>query len=131
MSLERRLVDVSRTHADLVIPRTQIELGEEARPMELVQQLVDDGDGERVLDGERVERPVVDAETPRPIRLLDEEDRGRERRVAAPYDALLDHRGALPLQFILVGRWVPVRSDGHQQRARLEDDAVVTCTWWW
>jgi hypothetical protein len=76
MSPERCLVDVGWAHADLVIPRTQIELGEEARPMELVQQLVDDGNGECVLDGERVERPVVDAEAPRPVRLLDEEDRG-------------------------------------------------------
>jgi len=32
--------------------------------MELVQELVDDGDGERVLDGEGVQGAVVDAETP-------------------------------------------------------------------
>ena len=38
---------------------------------------------------------------------------------------MLDHGGTLPLQFILVGRRVPIRVDCHWRRARLEDDAVV------
>jgi len=61
---ERRFVDILRPHPHLVIPRPKVELGEEARAMELVQELVDDGDGERVLDGEGVQGAVVDAETP-------------------------------------------------------------------
>jgi len=64
MCAERRLVHVTRPHADLVVPGSQVELGEEACPVELVQQLVDDWDGECVLDGERVQRTVVDAEPP-------------------------------------------------------------------
>jgi len=125
MSAERRLVDVSRAHADLVVPRTEVELGEEARPVELVQQLVDHGDGEDVLDRERVECPVVDAEPPRAVLLLDEEHRGRKGGVAAPYVALPDHGSALPLQFVLVSRRVPVRPNCHRQRAWLENDVVV------
>jgi len=46
--------------------------------MELVQQLVDDGDGERVLDGEGVQGAVVDAETLGSVSLPDEEDRRRK-----------------------------------------------------
>ena len=41
------LVDVGRPHADLVVSGSEVELGEEAGAMELVQQLVDDRDGER------------------------------------------------------------------------------------
>jgi len=65
--------------------------------MELIEKLVDHGDGERVLDGERVEGAVVDAESPRPVGLLDEDDGRGERRVAASDDALSDHGSALPL----------------------------------
>ena len=97
MSAEHYLVDVAQPHADLVIPRALVELGEEARPVELVQQLIDDGDGECVLDCECIECPVVDIEMPRRVWLFDEEHRGQERRVAAPHDALLDHGGTLPL----------------------------------
>jgi hypothetical protein len=61
---ERRFVDVLGSHPHLVVPRPQVELGEEVRPIELIQELVDDGDGERVLDGEGVQGAVVDAETP-------------------------------------------------------------------
>ena len=125
---ERRLVDVPQPHADLMIARAEVELGEVAGPVELIQQLVDHGDGERVFDSERVERPVVNAEAPRPVRLLDEEDRGRERGVAAPHDALLHHGCALPLQFIFVRSGVPVRPDSHRQRAQLEDNVVVAGT---
>src|SRR5699024_230923 len=79
-----------------------------------------------VLDRERVKRPVVDADTPRSVRLLDEEDRGRERGVAATHDALCDHCCTLSLQLIFVGRRVTVRPDRYRQCAQLEYDAVVT-----
>ena len=44
--------------------------------MELIKQLVDDGDRERVLDRKRIEGAVVDVEPLRSVWLLDEEDRG-------------------------------------------------------
>lgn len=54
MGAEHRLVDVLWSHAQLLITRPQVELGEEARPMELIEELIDDEDGESVLDGERI-----------------------------------------------------------------------------
>jgi len=78
VSAECRLVDVGGPHANLVVPRPQVELGEEAGAVELVEQLVDDGDRKRILDGERVQRTVVDAKAPCPVRLLDEDDRRGE-----------------------------------------------------
>jgi NAD(P)H-hydrate repair Nnr-like enzyme with NAD(P)H-hydrate dehydratase domain len=56
----------------------EIELGEEPGAMEFIQELVDDRDGECVLDGDGIQRAVVDAESPRAVCFLDEEDRGRE-----------------------------------------------------
>jgi len=50
------------------------ELREEPRPMELIQELIDDGDREDVLDGDSIEGTIVDAEALRSISLLDEQD---------------------------------------------------------
>ena len=49
VSAERRLVDVLRPHEHLVVPRAQVQLGEESRAMELVQQLIHHGKRELVL----------------------------------------------------------------------------------
>jgi hypothetical protein len=125
MGPERRLVDVGGQHAYLVISGAQVELGEEAGAMQLVQQLVDHGDREGVLDGEGVQGPVVDAETPAAIRLPDEQHRGREGGVAAPNNALLQHGRALLLQFVLVGSRVPVGSDRYWLCAGLEVDGMI------
>ena len=40
MGAEGGLVDVGWPHPHLVIPRAEIQLGEETRPMELIKQLV-------------------------------------------------------------------------------------------
>ena len=50
MCAERRLVDVGWPHADLMVPRPQVELGEQTSAVELI----DDKDRERVLDSERL-----------------------------------------------------------------------------
>jgi hypothetical protein len=51
----------------------EIELGEEPGAMEFILELVDDRDGESVLDGDGVQRAVVDAESSRAICFLDED----------------------------------------------------------
>ena len=42
--------------------------------MELIQELIDGGDREDVLDGDSIEGTIVDAEALRSISLLDEQD---------------------------------------------------------
>ena len=64
MGAERGLVDVLRPHPNLMVPRPEVELGEEAGAMELVEQLIDDGYQKSVLDGECVEGAVIDTEAP-------------------------------------------------------------------
>jgi len=61
---ERGLVDVVRVHQDLMIAGAHVQLGEEPRPAQLVQQLLHHRDGKLVLDGGVVEREVIHAETP-------------------------------------------------------------------
>jgi hypothetical protein len=56
-----------------MVARPEVELGEEARPMELVEELVDQRDRELVLECQGVKGAVVDAEAPRVVRLADEE----------------------------------------------------------
>jgi hypothetical protein len=75
MSAERRLQDVRGVHSHLVIPGTEVELGEETRAVELIQELVHHRNRKLVLGGDRVESAVVDAESPGPIRLADQQHR--------------------------------------------------------
>ena len=125
MSAKHRLVDVGRPHANLVVPRTQVQLGEEAGIVEVVEQLVDDGYQMGVLHRECVQGMVVDVEPPCRVWLLDKEHGGGECRVAVADDALLDHRHALPLQFVFMRRWVPVQAHCHRRGVGLEDDVVI------
>jgi hypothetical protein len=59
-------------HQHLVITAAEVELGEEACPLEL-QQLVADQDGELVLYCPGVEGAVVDIELPGLVFLADEQ----------------------------------------------------------
>ena len=128
---ERRLLDVRRVHAHLVVPRAEVELGEVLGPMELVEELVNHRDRELVLGHAVVEFPVVDAEAPRPIRLLDEEHGCRERRSTGADDALLQHGGALPLELVLLQLRVPVRPHCHRRGPGQQVYAVVVGAAWW
>jgi hypothetical protein len=61
---ECHYVDVVEVHPHLVVPRAQVELGEEASPVKLVEQLVDHRDGVLVLPCPGVQSAIFDAETP-------------------------------------------------------------------
>jgi len=70
MSSERRLRDIIRMHPDLVVAAAEIDLGEVAGALELVEELVNDRNWKFILHGLVIEGPIVDAESPRPITLL-------------------------------------------------------------
>ena len=125
MSAERRLGDVVDAHPHLMIARAQIELGEEANPMELVEKLVHDGYGKLVLGSLGVEGAVVDAETLGLIRLANKEYRRREWRSARADNPLGEHGVALALQLILLQLGVSVWSHGDRCCSREQMDAVV------
>ena len=94
---ERRLVDVGRIHADLMIPRAQVKLGEEPGAVEFVQELIDHWYGKSVLHSDGVQGAVIHTEAPRAVGLLDEEDRRGECGGTPADQALGEHGGALPL----------------------------------
>jgi hypothetical protein len=64
MRAKRRLGDVLKVHAHLVVPQMKLKLGEEACPKELVEELVNQRDRELVFGGLGVESSIVDAELP-------------------------------------------------------------------
>lgn len=64
MRSEGRLVDVIWMDTYLMVSRSQIELGEELRTMQLVKQLVNHRYRVLVLDSCLVQLAVVDAESP-------------------------------------------------------------------
>ena len=66
---EGSLGDVVGVHPHLMVARAQIELGEEASPVKLVEKLIDDRNREFVLRRLGVEGPVVNAKALGVVRL--------------------------------------------------------------
>jgi len=131
MGPEGRFVDVGGEHPDLVVAATQVELGEEYGAAELVQEFVDDRDGEHVADGDGIEGAVVDAESPCPVLLAHQQDRGGERGRAGAYDALPHHVRALALDLVLQQLGVSVRSNRHWSRPGQQVNVVVEAAARW
>jgi hypothetical protein len=125
---EHRLVNILRPHAHLVVPRALVELGEVLGAMELIEELVDDGNRECVLNRHRVEGAVVDAESPQVVWLLDEKDWRGECGVTALDDVVADHGLALLLQLNLVDDRISVGPHCHRCGVQFEDDAVRSAT---
>ena len=72
---ECRLVHIFSNDADLMIARTEVQFGEEFGPVQLVQELFNDGDRKLVLDGCRIESPIIDAEALGGVLLPDQQHR--------------------------------------------------------
>jgi hypothetical protein len=64
MSAEGGLMDISRTHPNLMIATAQIQFGEEAGATQFIKEFLHDRDKEHVADYLGIHRAVVDAESP-------------------------------------------------------------------
>jgi hypothetical protein len=71
MCPKHRLEDVGRVHPNLVVARMQVQLGEEAGPVQLIKELIHHRNRELVLGGDGIEGIIVDAEPPGVVRLVD------------------------------------------------------------
>jgi hypothetical protein len=71
---ERCFGDVIQVHQHLVVTTAKVEFGEVARPLELIQELVDDRDRKLVFHRLGVEGKVVNAESSSMIFLANEQD---------------------------------------------------------
>jgi hypothetical protein len=70
---ERRLVDIAESHANLVVPESKVQLGEESSTVEFVQKFIQHRNGEHILNREGVQGAVVSAKTPGSVCLLDKD----------------------------------------------------------
>jgi len=70
------LWDVILMDSNLVVARTEINLGEYLGFIETVYQIINEWDGESILDGDLVECSVVNAHVEFSIFLFDEDDQG-------------------------------------------------------
>jgi hypothetical protein len=61
---KRRHVHIHQVHAHLMVAQAEIELREELSAVQLIQELIDDKDGEVILHRDGIEGLVVDAEAP-------------------------------------------------------------------
>ena len=75
MSAKHRFADVLRVHPHLMVAGAEVELGEETRTMELIQELVHHWDRELILGGLCIKGVVVDVEPPGLVRLADQQHR--------------------------------------------------------
>jgi hypothetical protein len=64
MCAERGLVDVVGVHPNLVVAGTEVQFGEKPRTPQLIEKFIHHRDWVRVLDGDGVERPVIEAKMP-------------------------------------------------------------------
>jgi hypothetical protein len=71
MSAERCLRHIIRVHTHLMVPAAEIDLGEEARPLELIQEFIDHRNWKLVLHRLVIQLPEVDTKTLSLIVLLD------------------------------------------------------------
>ena len=76
------LGDVLLGNADLMVGGAEVNLGEDLRATDLVEEFVDAGKRVLVLDGSLVECTVVDAHAHGAVLLLDKEDGSAEWRLA-------------------------------------------------
>src|SRR6185295_13436994 len=74
-----RLMNVSRSDADLVVPGTEIDFGKDLGTLEVVHKVIDTRKEILVLDGVFVECTVIDAETESSFLLVDEKNWSTER----------------------------------------------------
>jgi hypothetical protein len=118
-------------HANLVVSRVKIKLGEVLGATQLIQQLLDDHNRKFVLDHFGVEHAVVDSETQGVVRLLHKQDRRRKGRGAGPDNALLKHLGTLSFQLCFLCMRIAVGSYRDWSRAGSELDLMASHTLWW
>jgi hypothetical protein len=91
VSVERRLLHIAHMHAVLMVPKAEVELGEEAGTMQLIEELINDRHMIFILYRAVIEGEELDAEAPRAIMLLDKEDRSRACQRVVADDAQRQH----------------------------------------
>ena len=122
---ERGLRHVGRIDAHLVVARAQIDLAEVLRTVQPIEQLIDAGQRVLVLDGDLVQRTVVDTHAQLAALLLDEQHGRTEWRLTRLDEAVLLEVGQLLAQLVQLGWAQPIRGSRGRHGAGVEFDSMV------
>ena len=99
-SAKRGLVHILIFNADLVVARAKVNLGEDARAHETIDELFDARERILVLDGDLVQRTVIDSHEETAILLAREDDRCAEGALAWLDEALVEELRNLLLHLV-------------------------------
>ena len=117
MGTESCLEHILLVHSDLVITRSQIQLGENTSFAQFIKKLICLRYWKVVWHCCFVQCAIVNAETERVILFPNKKDRRGEWTAAPLNNSLIQHVLDLPLDLVFLKIWVAIRSDIYRFRA--------------
>jgi hypothetical protein len=119
---------VNFLHTYLVVARTQIKFSEVLSTNQLIQEIINDRNGELVLDGELIEGMKVRRHTPSTLFLKHHDHRGRIRAGTGANNTHLEKFLHYFLNLILLGKGVMIRVNIGRKNARNKGNGMIMNT---
>ena len=114
-----------------MIPTTQIQFSKVNGMFELIHQIINARKRIPVFNGDFVKGPVVDAHSPRPILLWNQDYRRATRRSAWPDDPLLNQILNLLLDFLILHDRHSVHGYVRKWHILLQLYLMLNLSLWW
>jgi hypothetical protein len=128
VSLKGSLGYVSFLHMYLVVAKTQIMFSEVLSTTHLIQEIINDRNGELVLDGELIEGKKVETHAPSTLFLKYHDHMGRIRAGTGVDNTRLEQFLHYFLNFILLGKGVMIRENIGRKTARNKGNGMIMNT---
>jgi hypothetical protein len=112
----------------LVVTRTNIKFSEVLSTTQLIQEIINDRNGELVLDGELIEGTKVKTHVPSTFFLKYHDHRGRIRAGTGVDNACLEQFLHYFLNFIILGKGVTIRESIGRKTARNKGNGMIMNT---
>jgi hypothetical protein len=112
----------------LVVVRTQIKFSEVLSTTQLIQEIMNDRNGELILDSELIESMKVRTHVPSTFFLKYHDHRGRIRAGTGADNTLLEKFLHYFLNFILLGKGVTIREKIGRKNARRKGNGMIMNT---
>jgi len=119
---------VSFLHTYLVVARTQIKFSKVLSTTHLIQEIINDRNGELVLDGELIEGMKVMTHVPSTLFIKYHDHRGRIRSATGVDNTRLEQFMYYRLNFILLGKGVTIRTNIGRKTARNKGNGIIMNT---
>lgn len=108
------LVDILLSHTDLMIPKSQIYLGEVLSSMELINDVVHPWNRVFVLDCFLIEHPIINAHSHGPVFFLHQDNRRCKGTKTRSYESHIKQFLDGSLNLILIDVWMLVGCDHYE-----------------